>query len=183
MTIQATYANGLVRSVLGSNYDPDLQVNWAALDPNRFFTCTFANLGLTTTGNAQTAAGSHVAGRFFYCTDTGGVFYDNGSVYVDVTAVDAPVTTAAASYSAAVTDRDIIVNFAGTHTLTLPAAASYKGSRVTVKTVQAQLVNSASSNVVPLVGGAAGTAILAATAGKWARLASDGANWIIMEGN
>jgi len=42
---------------------------------------------------------------------------------------------------------------------------------------------SASSNVVPLVGGAAGTAILAATAGKWALAKSDGTNWQLMAGN
>ena len=52
-----------------------------------------------------------------------------------------------------------------------------------IKTIQAQTVVSASSNVVPLVGGAAGTAILAATAGKWATLVSDGTNWVIMQGN
>lgn len=49
-----------------------------------------------------------------------------------------------------------------------------------VKTTQSQSVNSASSNVVPLACGAAGTAILPATYGAWATLVSDGANWIIM---
>jgi hypothetical protein len=37
--------------------------------------------------------------------------------------------------------------------------------------------------VVPLAGGAAGTAILAATAGKYATLVSDGTNWIITQAN
>ena len=46
---------------------------------------------------------------------------------------------------------------------------------------QAFTVVSASSNVVPLTGGAAGTAILAATAGKWCTLVSDGTNWITMQ--
>ncbi|WP_176479108.1 hypothetical protein [Mesorhizobium sp. WSM3860] len=50
-----------------------------------------------------------------------------------------------------------------------------------IKTIQAQTVVSASSNVVPLAGGAAGTAILAATARKWATLVSDGTNWVIMQ--
>jgi hypothetical protein len=36
---------------------------------------------------------------------------------------------------------------------------------------------------VPLAGGAAGTAILAATAGKWADISSDGTNWVIMASN
>jgi hypothetical protein len=52
-----------------------------------------------------------------------------------------------------------------------------------MKTIAAQAVVSAASNVVPLIGGAAGTAILAATAGKYASLQSDGTNWITMTGN
>jgi hypothetical protein len=44
-------------------------------------------------------------------------------------------------------------------------------------------LTSASSNVVPLAGGAAGTAILSATAGAWATLVSDGTNWIVMAGS
>jgi len=77
----------------------------------------------------------------------------------------------------------IIANYAGTTTLTLPAAASYPGRILEVRTIQAQTVVSAASNVVPLAGGAAGTAILAATAGKWAKLQSDGANWQTMMAN
>lgn len=98
-----------------------------------------------------------------------------------IAGVAAPVTVTAATYTVAVTDRDIIANRAGTVTLTLPAASSYTGREITVRTIQAQTVVSDASNVVPLVGGAAGTAILAATAGKWARLVSDGTNWQIME--
>jgi len=51
-----------------------------------------------------------------------------------------------------------------------------------IKTVAAQAVNSATLNVVPLSGGAAGTAILTANAGRWATLVSDGTNWVIMNG-
>ena len=52
-----------------------------------------------------------------------------------------------------------------------------------IKTVAAQAVNSASpNNVVPLSGGAAGSAILTANAGRWATLVSDGTNWVIMNG-
>jgi len=49
-----------------------------------------------------------------------------------------------------------------------------------VKTVQAQTVVSASSNVVPANGTAPGTAIISATAGRFAMLQSDGTNWIVM---
>lgn len=77
----------------------------------------------------------------------------------------------------------LIFNPSGTFTLTLPAAGTFIGAWFHAKTIAAQAVNSASSNVVPLAGGAAGTAILAATAGKWASLQSDGTNWIIMAAN
>jgi len=67
--------------------------------------------------------------------------------------------------------------------VTLPAAGSFSGRILTVRTTVAFTVISASSNVVPLIGGSAGTAILQATAGKWAKLVSDGTVWQIMEGN
>lgn len=76
-----------------------------------------------------------------------------------------------------------IVNGGASVTVTLPVAANYPGREITLRTIAAFTVVSASSNVVPLAGGAAGTAILAATAGKWARLSSDGTNWQIMEAN
>lgn len=94
-----------------------------------------------------------------------------------------PQTITASTYSQKSTDGSLIFNVAGTHTLTLLTAASFPGRRVRVRTIAAQLVNSASSNVVPLVGGAAGAAILAATAGRWADLESDGTNWQIMASN
>jgi hypothetical protein len=94
----------------------------------------------------------------------------------------APVTVTADAIVGA-TDRWIINNKSGsTCTLTLPAAASFTGRQIGVKTIQAQTVVSATSNVVPLAGGAAGTAILAATAGKWATLVSDGTSWVMMAG-
>jgi hypothetical protein len=66
-------------------------------------------------------------------------------------------------------------------TVTLPAASSYTGRELKFVNYQAQTLISASSNVVPLGGGSAGTAILAASVGDWATLVSDGTNWIIMQ--
>jgi hypothetical protein len=94
----------------------------------------------------------------------------------------APVTKTA-DFTVADSENWLIANKASTLTVTFPAAASFSGREIMIKTIQAQTVVSASSNVVPLVGGAAGTAILAATAGKWASLVSDGTNWVIMQGN
>lgn len=89
-----------------------------------------------------------------------------------------------ADHVVADTERWIINNKTGSAcALTLPAAADFEGRELHVKTIQAQAVNSATSNVVPLIGGAAGTAIVTGTAGKWATLVSDGTSWIIMAGN
>lgn len=91
-----------------------------------------------------------------------------------------PVTKTLA-FTVAANENWIICNGAGSITVTLPAAASFIGREIMIKTIAAQTVVSASSNVVPLAGGAAGTAILAASAGAWATLVSDGTNWIIMQ--
>lgn len=113
-----------------------------------------------------------------------------GAVTAPVNTVDitgslgrgAPVTKTG-DFTLGATENWVIVNQAGTTTVTLPAASSWTGREVMFKTIQNQTLVSASSNVVPLAGGAAGTAILAATAGKWATCVSDGTNWILMAGN
>jgi len=96
---------------------------------------------------------------------------------------NAPVTVTDATYTVGIADNWIIANRNGTVTLTLPAAASFTGRILTVKNVQPHTVISASSNVVPMNSTAAGTAILAATDGKFATLVSDGTNWVIMQAN
>lgn len=95
---------------------------------------------------------------------------------------DAPVTKTAA-FTVADTEKNIVVNGTASVTVTLPAAASFTGHTITIKTIAAFTVVSASSNVVPLTSATAGTAILAATAGKWATLVSNGTNWVVMAGN
>ena len=97
---------------------------------------------------------------------------------------NAPVVVNATSDTVAVTTSWIIVTYAtGNCQLTLPTASDWTGRELMIKTTVAQTVTSDSSNVVPLAGGSAGTAILSATAGKWATLVSDGNNWIIMQAN
>lgn len=95
----------------------------------------------------------------------------------------APVTKTA-DFTLADTENWLIVNkAAATCTVTLPAASSWTGREFTIKTLQAFTVVSASSNVVPRNGTAAGTAILAAVAGNWATLVSNGTAWVIMCGS
>lgn len=92
-----------------------------------------------------------------------------------------PVVTKTASFE--LDSTWTICNGSGTITVTLPNPVTYFGLPVHLKTIAAFTVVSASANVVPLAGGAAGTAILAATAGRWATLVSDGVTWVICEGN
>ena len=95
----------------------------------------------------------------------------------------APVTKTA-DFTLAATENWIIVNKPTTAcTVTLPAASSWTGREFTIKTLQALAVVSASSNVVPRNGTAAGTAILTGAVGNWATLVSDGTNWVIMCGS
>jgi hypothetical protein len=84
-----------------------------------------------------------------------------------------------ADFTVADTENDVINNKASTCVVTLPAASAYPGRVLWCMNEVAQAMNSASSNVVPKVGGAAGTSILPATDGAWARLKSDGTNWKI----
>jgi hypothetical protein len=127
-------------------------------------------------------------------TSTGFTLTDNGVDRIQVDsngmtaikyclATTAPVTKTA-NFSVAANENNLINNKAGsTCTVTLPTPSTYTGRILLIKTIQAQTTVSASSNVVPLAGGAAGTAILAATAGRWAILVSNGTNWEIMAAN
>lgn len=97
-------------------------------------------------------------------------------------ATSAPVTKTA-DFTLAATESTIINNRGASNTVTLPAASSYPGRWLYMKTIQAQTVVSASSNVVPLTSSTAGTAMLPATDGAWGAWQSDGTNWIQMMGS
>lgn len=66
-------------------------------------------------------------------------------------------------------------------TVTLPAAADFPNRVIWIKTIGGA-VTSASSNITPLAGGVAGTAICAGVAGTWSMLVSDASTWVIMAG-
>jgi len=93
----------------------------------------------------------------------------------------APVTKTA-DFTVAAGEKWIINNKSGSScTVTLPTASSNTGRELYFLNHQAQTLVSASSNVVPLAGGSATTAILEAVAGANATLVSDGTNWIMMQ--
>lgn len=85
-----------------------------------------------------------------------------------------------ASFTVADNETHIICNGAASITVTLPNASTWVGREIFIKTIAAQTVVSASSNVKPIATNTAGTAILAGTAGTWALLVSDGTNWVVM---
>ena len=92
------------------------------------------------------------------------------------------VTVNTATYTVLPTDCSLIqINTASVYTL--PNVSSYPGRILKILNRYAGTITSATSNVVPLAGGAAGTAIIAATAGKYVTLQSDGNLWQIIDGN
>jgi len=94
----------------------------------------------------------------------------------------APVTKTG-DFTLADTENWLIVNKGSSCTVTLPAASSWTGREFTIKVITAHAVVSASSNIIPRIGGAAATAILPATDGAWATLVSNGTTWEIMCGS
>lgn len=96
--------------------------------------------------------------------------------------LNAPVTKTA-SFTLGDDENYVVANGASANvSVTLPSGAAYIGRTVTIKNLSGSYtVISASSNVKPLTSATAGTAILAATAGKWATLVcEDGTNWVIV---
>ena len=107
---------------------------------------------------------------------------DVGAINAAIAALSSAPATYAADFSVAATNVWIINNkFGSSCTVTLPTASISAGRVLYFQNYQAQTLVSASSNVVPLAGGSATTAILEAVAGANATLVSDGTNWIMTQ--
>ena len=134
------------------------------------------DINTQTTGNLP--IDTRTSGNLDVATRATGVLPTaNGGTGMAVTTV----ATKVADFTLANSEAWVINNKSGsTCTVTLPAASAWGGRAVTFKNLQLQTLVSASSNVVPLIGGAAGTAILPGLVGSWATLVSDGTNWVIM---
>jgi hypothetical protein len=90
--------------------------------------------------------------------------------------------TKTANFTVAAGEKWLINNKSGSScTVTLPTPSTNTGRVLHFQNYQAQTLVSASSNVVPLVGGSASTAILEAVAGDTCTLVSDGTNWLITQ--
>ena len=140
--------------------------------------------GTTTPVISMALAGASTIGAVSATTQTFGGAKTFTNLVGFQKAIQRPVESVTVSSASITTSSTwIVVNYAGIVELTFPSAASSTGTEFHVKTITNNLVISKSSNVVPLAGGFATTAILPATAGKWATLVSDGTNWIIMQAN
>jgi hypothetical protein len=113
----------------------------------------------------------------------GGVvpFYNPTTPILTKTAPYQPVSVN--SYTVGVNEKYVTLRATATTTITLPNPGAYPGREITIMNTAAFAVNSSISNVYPLGSTTIGTAILAATAGKFARLVSNGQTWITMEAN
>jgi len=140
-------------------------------------------------GMAGTVATATTTPAITLTTTVTGVLKGNGTAIsaavsnTDFVAPSAPVTKTA-DFTVAATESYLINNKTTTScVVTLPTASSWSGRSLNFTNYQAQTLVSASSNVVARTGGAAGTAILAATVGAWAQVVSDGSNWLTIAGS
>jgi hypothetical protein len=121
------------------------------------------------------------SGGFSNVTVGSGLSFSAGTLAATTSAPSAPVTQTA-NFTVAATDVWLINNKSGsTCTVTLPTASTNSGRVLYFQNYQVQALVSASSNVVPLAGGAAGTSILLASSGDSATLVSDGTNWLMTQ--
>ena len=157
---------------------------WAA--PATSGTVTSVSV-VSANGFAGTVATATTTPAITLTTSITGVLKGNGTAIsaavanTDYQGVAAPVTKTA-DFTVAATDIWLINNKTGsTCTVTLPTASSWTGRVLRFLNYQVQTVVSASSNVVPLTGGAAGTSILLASSGDSATLVSDGTNWLMTQ--
>ena len=121
------------------------------------------------------------SGGFSNVTVGSGLSFSAGTLAATTGAPSAPVTQTA-NFTVAATDVWSINNKSGsTCTVTLPTPSTNSGRVLYFQNYQTQALVSASSNVVPLAGGAAGTSILLASSGDSATLVSDGTNWLMTQ--
>jgi hypothetical protein len=161
---------------------------WKNVTPGSIGVGTVTSVSVVSAnGLAGTVATATTTPAITLSTTVTGLLKGNGTaISAAVANVDyvplSTVLTKTADYTITGTDTWIINNKTGSSlTLTFPAASSWPGRYITVKNLQAQLVVSASSNIVPIDSTTAGTAILLDVVGNWATLVSDGTNWVIMQ--
>ena len=108
--------------------------------------------------------------------------FDYGVITAAIKSLSSAPVTKTANFTVVDGETWLINNKSGSScTVTLPTPSASTGRVLHFQNYQAQTLVSASSNVVPLAGGAATTAILQAVAGANATLVSDGTSWIMTQ--
>lgn len=108
--------------------------------------------------------------------------FDVATITSAIASLNTAPVTKTADFTVADGETWLINNKSGSScTVTLPTPSTNTGRVLHFQNYQAQTLVSASSNVVPLVGGSAAAAILEAVAGANATLVSDGTNWILTQ--
>jgi hypothetical protein len=200
-TVQAFIQNGLLYFGTDTTTAPAIGKSGSSLQATVNAALTGMRLSalILGTGNVKVITGSGSPNGAF-TADPGGLYLNTSggsgaSLWVKESGVGtntgwvkagtpkAPTTVTTATYSQASNDASLFFNGTATQTVTLVDPTTVPGQMLHVKNIAAFAVNSASANVVPIAGGAASTSILAATAGKWATLQSDGTNWVVIASN
>lgn len=111
-----------------------------------------------------------------------GTYWTNTTVASVIASANGAPVVKTADFTVANGETWLINNKAGsTCTVTLPTASSNTGRVLHFQNYQAFTLVSASANVIPLVGGAASTAILSNVAGDTATLVCNGTNWVMTQ--
>jgi hypothetical protein len=154
-------------------------VNVSATVGILFVRPTFGSALGSTDSNVQITG---LAGGDLLQYDAGQARWENVPASSVIAATATAPVTKVADFTVAAGEKWIINNKSGsTCTVTLPSASTNVGRELYFQNYQAQTLVSASSNVVPIVGGTAATAILDAVAGNTATLVSDGTNWVMTQ--
>ena len=107
---------------------------------------------------------------------------DIAAIFSAINTLSSAPVVKTADFTVADGETWLINNKSGsTCTVTLPSPSSSVGRVVYFQNYQAQLLVSASANVIPIEGGAASTSILLAVAGQTATLVSNGTNWVMTQ--
>lgn len=136
-------------------------------------------------GNATVTVGTNITG-IMKGDGTGAVAAVAGVDYVtpgSILTMPLPDSQGGTAYTVTSTDQSVLLTPTAAFTLTLPSAAANPKRTLIVLSYAAFTVSSATANVTPLASATPGTAILAAGAGKWCFMQSDGTNWRILMGN
>lgn len=119
------------------------------------------NMGVDITGETVSDGGAGISKSIFHNLPIAAEF---------VGSFGTTVTVAAST-------TDLVVGNASGVVVTLPPANVVPGKRLTIRNISTGAVTSASANIIPKAGGAAGTALFTGVPGESALLLPDGTNW------